>query len=486
MTHFTRRGVGQAALGAGALGALGAAATPAAAQTAAPPAAGGGRAFPPGFKWGCATASYQIEGAVNEDGRGRTLWDDFSHTPGKIIDGSNGDVACDSYHRYKEDAQLLKNMGVSTYRLSLAWSRIFPEGRGQPNSKGVDYYNRVIDNLLAQGITPYVTMFHWDLPSALPGEWQNRDTAYAFGDYAGFMAGKLSDRVNSFFTVNELRCFTDIGHQEGRHAPGLKLGQAEVNQVRHHGVLAHGLGLQAIRAHARAGTQVGLADNTNIYMPAIETPEHIRAAQTATREENAMFLTAIMEGRYTDRYLRTQGAAAPKVRDGDMKIIGAPVDFVGINCYSGSHVKASGESEVGYVVMANLAHTPRMISPWLYVKPESLYWGVRNTVDLWKPKAIYITENGCSADDPVLAGGHVDDADRIGYLRNYIGQLQRATAEGMPVKGYFLWSLMDNFEWADGYTNPFGVHHVDYATQTRTPKLSALWYRELIRQNGLV
>ncbi|MBE7218398.1 MAG: beta-glucosidase [Caulobacteraceae bacterium] len=477
----TRRTFGQAALGAGGL----LAARPALAATPTP------RAFPQGFKWGCATASYQIEGAVHEDGRGSTLWDTFSHTPGKIVNNANGDVACNSYHLYKTDAQLLKNMGVSTYRMSIAWSRIFPEGRGQPNAKGLDYYNRVIDNLLAQGITPYVTMFHWDLPSALPGEWQNRDTAYAFGDYAGYMAGKLSDRVRNFFTVNELRCFTDIGHIEGRHAPGLKMAQGPANQVRHHGVLAHGLGVQAIRAHGRPGTQVGLADNTNIYIPAIEDAAHIKAAQTATREENAMFLTAILEGRYTDRYLKTQGADAPKVREGDMKIIGSPLDFVGINCYTGSHVRPAaqlgeGDSNADYVILPTLAHSPRMISPWLYVKPESLYWGVRNTAELWNPKAMYITENGCSADDAVLPGGHVDDGDRIEYLRSYLTELQRATSDGYPVKGYFLWSLMDNFEWADGYTNPFGVHHVNYATQERNPKLSALWYRELIARNALV
>ena len=474
----TRRTFAQAALGGGGLlvarPALGAAPTQ--------------RAFPKDFKWGCATASYQIEGAVNEDGRGSTIWDVFSHTPGKIIDGANGDVACDSYHRYKEDARLLKNMGVSTYRMSLAWSRIFPDGRGQPNANGVDYYNRVIDNLLAEGITPYVTLFHWDLPTALPGGWQNRDTAYAFADYAGYMAGKLSDRVRHFFTVNELRCFTDIGHIEGRHAPGLKLAQGPANQVRHHGVLAHGLGVQAIRAHARSGTSVGLADNSNIYMPALETPEYIKAAQTATREENAMFLTAVLEGRYTDQYLKSQAADAPRVKAGDMQIIGSPLDFVGVNCYSGSHVRPSGqgESSIDYVILPTLPHSPRMISPWLYVKPESLYWAVRNTCEIWNPRAIFITENGCSADDPVLPGGHVDDGDRIEYLRSYLAQLQRATSEGFPVQGYFLWSLMDNFEWADGYTNPFGVHHVDYATQKRTPKLSALWYRQLIARNALV
>ena len=199
-----------------------------------------------------------------------------------------------------------------------------------------------------------------------------------------------------------------------------------------------------------------------------------------------MFLTAIMEGRYTDRYLQTQGAAGPKAREGDMRAIGSPLDFVGINCYSGSVVKADAAAPGGYVILPNLAHSPRMISPWLYVRPESLYWGVRNTAELWKPKAMYITENGCSADDPVLAGGHVDDGDRVTYLRNYIGQLHRAVAEGMPVRGYFLWSLLDNFEWADGYTNRFGVHHVDFATQVRTPKLSAHWYHELIARNALV
>src|SRR3954466_14308027 len=214
------------------------------------------RRFPKGFQWGCATAAYQVEGAVKEDGRGETNWDIFSHTPGKVANGDTGAVACDSYHRYREDHQLLKNLGVSTYRMSLAWSRIFPEGRGQPNQAGIDHYNRVIDDLLANGITPYVTLFHWDLPAALPGGWQSRDTAKAFADYAGFMAVKLSDRVHDFMTVNELRCFTDLGHLQGIHAPGLKLPPAQVNQVRHHGVLAHGLGVQAIRAHATPGTHV--------------------------------------------------------------------------------------------------------------------------------------------------------------------------------------------------------------------------------------
>lgn len=304
------------------------------------------QSFPKDFVWGCATASYQIEGAAKEDGRGASNWDVFSHTPGKVANGDTGDVACDSYHRYAEDIALLKNLGVGAYRMSLAWSRIFPEGRGKPNQKGVDYYNRVVDGLLAAGIKPYITMFHWDLPAALPGGWENRDTAYAFADYAGFIASKLGYRVHDFMTVNELRCFTDLGHQVGIHAPGLKLGRAAVNQVRHHGVLAHGLGVAAIRAQAK-GASVGLADNVTVYAPVIENEAHIAAARKATRQENAMFLTAIMEGRYTDEYLAAQGADAPKVASSDMAAIGAPLDFVALNIYTPEWVRAD-DSAKGY------------------------------------------------------------------------------------------------------------------------------------------
>jgi beta-glucosidase len=481
MPRFNRREIG---LGLGAGVAALASAGPVGAKAETGGGKAGDRGFPPDFLWGCATASYQIEGAVHEDGRGPSIWDVFSHTPGKTANADNGDVACDSYHRYREDTQLLKAMGVRGYRMSIAWSRIFPNGRGQANQKGVDHYDRVIDDLLANGIQPYVTLFHWDLPEALPGGWQSRDTAYAFADYAGFMAAKLSDRVHSFMTVNELRCFTDIGHQEGRHAPGLMLAPGAVNQVRHHGVLAHGLGVQAIRAHARTGTQVGLADNTTFFVPVIETPEHIAAARKATRETNAMFLTAIMEGRYLDSYLQQAGADAPKVQAGDMEAIASPLDFVALNVYSPNYVRAD-DGPSGYSVLPHLPQSPRMASPWLYVGPEVAYWSVRTVSELWKPKALYISENGCSADDMVV-GGRVDDADRIMYLRNCMTHFQRATSEGYPLKGYFLWSLMDNFEWADGYTKRFGVHYVDFGTGKRMPKLSAAWYRELIAANGLV
>ena len=473
MADFSRREIGAALAGLPAL----VAANPALATPV-------DRQFPTGFKWGCATASYQIEGAATEDGRGQTNWDVFCHTPGRVANGDTGDVACDSYHRYREDHQLLKNLGVGTYRLSLAWSRIFPDGRGQPNQAGIDHYNRVIDDLLATGITPYVTLFHWDLPQALPGGWQNRDTAQAFADYAGFVAGKLRDRVKHFMTVNEIFCFTDLGHREGRHAPGLKLPDADAFQVRHHGALAHGLGVQAIRAATKAGTQIGLADNPRAVVPVIETADHLAAAKKAMRELNAPFLTAIMEGAYLDAYLSAAGPNAPKVAPGDMKAIGSPIDFVGLNIYTPTYVRAD-DGPSGYRAIAHLPQSPHMASPWLYVGPEASYWSVRHVAELWKAKAVYITENGCSADDAVI-DGRIDDADRVMYLRNYIGQLQRATAEGLPLAGYFLWSLMDNFEWADGYGKRFGIHYVDFATQRRTPKLSAAWYREVIKRNAVV
>ena len=443
--------------------------------------------YPKGFKWGCATAAYQIEGGAKEDGRGPSLWDTFSHTPGKTYHGETGDVAADSYHLYKEDVQLLKALGVSTYRMSVSWSRIFPDGAGQPNPKGLDYYNRVIDELLANNITPYVTLFHWDTPQALDGGWQSRETAKAFGDYAAFISKKLSDRVHHFMTTNEFVCFTDLGYAAGQFAPGLKLPAAQVNQVRHHAILAHGLGVQAIRANTPSGTQVGLAENASVFVPVIETSEHIAAAQRATRLLNSPFLTAVMEGKYTQEYLQHEGANAPKVEEGDMKIIGSRLDFVGLNVYTPQYVRGDQSSPLGFAVEPNPSSYPHMFSPWLNLGPECIYWAVRNTCDVWKEKApaIYITENGTSSDDVLTAAGRVEDVDRIMYLRNHVTQLHRATAEGYPVKGYFLWSLVDNFEWADGYSKRFGLHYVDFKTMKRTPKLSAEWYKDVIAKNAV-
>ena len=442
-------------------------------------------AYPKGFLWGCATAAYQVEGGAKADGRGPSIWDTFSHTPGKTYHGETGDVADDSYHLYKEDVRLLKNLGVGGYRMSISWSRVFPKGTGQPNPLGLDYYNRVVDELLANNITPYITLFHWDLPQALPGGWQSRDTSKAFADYAAYITRHLSDRVHHFMTTNEFTCFTDIGYRDGRFAPGLRLPDGPANQVRHNGILAHGLGVQAIRANAKGPVQVGLAENAVVCVPVIETREHIEAARRATHDLNAPFLTTVLEGKYPASYLEREGANAPKVQAGDMEAIGSRLDFVGLNVYTPTYVRAS-DSARGFVVEPRQASYPHMASPWLVIGPECIYWAVRNVSSIWHPPAIYITENGCSADDVITPEGRIEDTDRVMYLRNHLTQLHRAAAEGYPIKGYFLWSLLDNFEWADGYSKRFGIHYVDFKTAKRTPKLSAEWYREVIAHNAVV
>jgi len=451
-------------------------------DAAAEPAA---RSFPEGFRWGTATSAYQVEGAAREDGRGTSIWDSFCRVPGHIRDGSTGDVSVDHYHRYKEDVALMKALGAKTYRFSIAWPRLFPEGRGALNPKGLAFYDRLVDELLAAGIEPYATLYHWDLPQALQdkGGWQARDTALAFADYAAEVARRLTDRVRHIFTLNEILTFVEHGHKSGVFAPGLKLAPAELNQVRHHAVLAHGLGVQAVRANARAGTRVGPAENMTTAVPAVETPDNIRAAETATREMNAPYLTVMMEGRYTDAWLAEAGADAPKFTARDLEIIASPIDFIGLNVYGPGFYVLASESTPGWTTLPMPASYPHMASDWLLVSPEALYWAPRHAARLWGAKDIYITENGTSAADRPGPDGTVYDVDRVMYLRNYLTQLQRATAEGVPVRGYFLWSLLDNFEWADGYATRFGVVHVDYATQKRTPKLSASFYREVIARN---
>ncbi|HJQ26099.1 MAG TPA: GH1 family beta-glucosidase [Blastocatellia bacterium] len=445
------------------------------------------RRFPEGFLWGTATASYQVEGAASEDGRGPSIWDTFSHTPGKVVNNATGDTADDHYHRYKEDVQLMKSLGVKCYRFSIAWPRVFPQGAGSPNPKGLDFYNRLVDELLANGIQPFATLYHWDLPQALQekgGGWESRDTSKAFADYAGYVAERLSDRVKHFFTINEFGAFVELGYKIGIHAPGLKLPPGRFNQTRHHAVLGHGLAVQAIRAHAKRGTRVGLAENMTICVPVIENAANVEAAARATRELNAQYMTVIQEGKYTDLYLEWVGADAPKFTAEDLKIISSPLDFVGINIYTPLYVRAD-DSRAGFAVVPHPKSFPHMASPWLFIGPEALYWGPRHVARLWNVKEIYITENGCSSSDIPASDGRVYDTDRVMYLRNYLTQLQRAAADGVPVRGYFLWSLMDNFEWADGYTNRFGIHYVDYKTQKRTPKLSADFYREVIARNSV-
>ena len=487
-TRPTRRGLAGLALGAAAIGGAGAVAGLLGGFRWRGDPAALGPAFPAGFRWGVATSAYQVEGAVGEDGRGPSIWDTFTQAPGRIRDGSTGDVACDHYHRFPEDIALMKELGVGAYRFSIAWPRLFPEGRGSANPKGIAFYDRLIDRLLANGIEPIPTLYHWDLPQALQdrGGWASRDTAQAFADYAGYAVGKLGDRVGRWFTLNEILTFIEEGYGRGRFAPGLSLPRNELAQARHHAVLAHGLGVQAMRAAARRKLAVGPAENIHTVLPAVETEADIRAAERATREMNAGYLTVMMEGRYTDQWLRYMGKDAPRFTDADLTIISTPVDFVGLNVYTpGAFVRAT-DAEPGYVEVPFPPSYPRMDVPWLLFGPEALYWAPRHVSRLWKVPEIYITENGTAAADTPAADGRIYDLDRIMYLRQYLAQLRRAIGEGVPVRGYYAWSLMDNFEWYDGYQVRFGLYHVDFATQKRTPKLSADFYRQLVSRNALV
>jgi beta-glucosidase len=456
--------------------------------------------FPTGFYWGVATSAYQIEGAWNEDGKGPSIWDTFAHTPGNIKNGDTGDVASDHYHRYKEDVKIMKDMGVNAYRFSISWSRIFPNGTGQANPKGLDFYSRLVDELKAAGIEPFATLYHWDLPQALQdkyGGWQSRETSKAFGDYAGFVAKHLSDRVRYFFTINEFNQVTDVGYRgveltvHGKpvrlhFAPGLTLEEGPLNQVKLHANLGHGLAVQAVRANGRPGTKVGPAENMPTAVPEIDSPEHIKAAEDATRDLNVYFLGPILEGKYRDAFLKSAGKDAPKFTDADLRVISTPVDFVGINVYLPTLLVVASDEPTGYQsIPFNVSH-PKMFSPWHRLEPEVLYWAPRLLHSIWKPKEILITENGCAASDVIAADGNVYDSDRIMYLRNGMTHLRRATAEGVPVRGNFVWSAMDNFEWTDGYGTRFGLVYVDFNTQKRIPKLSAKWFREASRRNAVV
>jgi beta-glucosidase len=444
------------------------------------------RRFPEGFLWGTATSAYQVEGAVDEDGRGTSIWDTFVRTPGKMLVEGNADVACDHYHRYAEDVALMKALGATAYRFSISWPRIFPAGTGEPNRKGLDFYSRLVDELLANGIEPFATLYHWDLPQALQdrGGWQARTTSEAFAEYAGYVAGRLCDRVRHFSTLNELSMIVDAGHATGLMAPGLQLPPAAVNQVRHHAVLAHGLAVQAIRASGSPATKVGTAEDFKVPAPVVETPENVRAAETALRELNAGYLTVILEGRYSDAFLTAAGPDAPRFTDDDLRVIGSPLDFVGVNIYKVDAYVQGIDEAPGYETFPFASTHPHAAS-WHRISPESMYWGPRLLHSVWCPPEIYVTENGChSAGAP--DGDGLVDTDRVTFMRSYLGELQRATAEGAPVRGYFHWSTMDNFEWAAAYANRYGLYHVDFETRKRTPKLSASYFREVTASNAVV
>ena len=446
--------------------------------------------FPDDFLWGTATAAFQVEGAAAEDGRGDSTWDAFCRRPGAIAEKANAEQATDHYHRYKEDVALMKSLGIKAYRFSVSWPRIFPAGTGEPNQKGLDFYKRLVDELISAGIEPWVTLFHWDLPQALEekyGGWDSKDCALAFADYAGFIARELGDRLKGIFTFNEFMCFLDKGYgfHDELFAPGKHTSRKVLNQARHHAIYAHGLAVQSVRAELGAKVPVGLAENCTPCIPILETPGHIAAARAAFRERTGMFLTPMFEGAYPDSYLEDEGEDAPVFTDGEMKVISTPLDFLGLNLYAGDYISEDPAAKRGWRQVPCDGHYPRMHIPWLTIAPSVLYWSPRLAMELWKPKAIYITENGCPNPDAPGSRGEIMDTGRVMFLQQYLVHLHRAIEEGYPIKGYFLWTLMDNFEWAFGYTKRFGICHVDFETMVRTPKLSAEFYKQVIARNAL-
>jgi beta-glucosidase len=445
--------------------------------------------FPKNFVWGVAAASYQVEGATRADGRGPTTWDMMCRKPGAIWNGHTGDVACDHYHRYKEDVALMKSLNVRGYRLSIAWSRVLPEGTGKVNAKGLAFYDKLVDELLAAGIEPWVTLFHWDHPLELyrRGGWLNRDAADWFADYATIVVGKLSDRVRHWITLNEPVCFLDLGLKAGVQAPGDKLAWAEVLQAAHHALLAHGKGVQAIRANAKTKPQVGYAPVSNVCIPATNRRADIAAARKAmfgyrerTLWQHSWWSDPVVLGHYPADGLKVFGADAPRVESGDLRTIKQPLDFFGVNIYSGDIYRAGKDGQPEKVAFP-VGH-PLTAFRWNVV-PAALYWGPKFLQERYGMPVV-ITENGMSNADVVSLDGRVHDPQRIDFLHRYLRELGRAIADGVDVRGYFQWSVMDNFEWAEGYKERFGLVYVDYPTQKRIPKDSAYWYRDLIAVNG--
>jgi beta-glucosidase len=436
--------------------------------------------FPQKFIFGAATASYQIEGAVKEDGRGESIWDRFSHTPGKSLNGDTGDVACDSYHRIDQDIAAMKELGLSAYRFSIAWPRIIPDGEGPVNQKGLDWYARFVDKLLEAKITPFATMYHWDLPQALEdkyGGWRSRKTVEAFARYAEVLATNLRS-IRNWMTFNEMLCVETHGYKIGVHAPGAKEPPAVINQIHHHLLLAHGYGVRAVREYGRRGTEVGAAHNADVYLPVYETPENIAAAARCFEDFNGHWYEPMTRGHYPEAWMKKAGADAPKIASGDLEVIASPTDFIGLNVYAGTSVQAA-DNALGYRILGFPTSYPRATLGWLKLVPTSLYWGVRLLNELYGYDKIYITENGsCWAD--TLTDGEVLDVDRILYYRLYLSAAARAVAEKYPLRGYFAWSLMDNFEWAEGFTQRFGLFYTDYATQRRFAKLGAKYYAACI------
>ncbi|MFE2153832.1 GH1 family beta-glucosidase [Streptomyces lavendulae] len=435
--------------------------------------------LPADFVWGASTASYQIEGATKEDGRGPSVWDTFTARTGTVRDGHTGDVACDHYHRYEEDLELMAEAGLTGYRFSIAWPRIRPTGRGAVNPKGLDFYDRLVDGLLARGVEPVPTLFHWDLPQGLEDEggWLSRDTAYRFAEYAAVVADRLGDRVRKWITLNEPFIHAVWGYGLGVHAPGRALFLGCLPVV-HHQLLGHGLALRELRTR---GLQVMIANNCTPVWAASDSPADRAATQAYDNLHNRLFNDPLLTGAYPD--LSAFGADATlggSVRDGDLELISAPLDALGINYYNPTRIQAPTSEGLPFEE-APIEGCRRTAFDWPVVPDglRELLVGLKERYPALPP--VYITENGCSVEDVVTADGTVPDLDRIDYLDTHLRAVDAAVAQGVDVRGYFTWTLMDNFEWAEGFHQRFGLVHVDHDTQLRTPKASFAWYRDLIR-----
>ncbi len=442
--------------------------------------------FPPKFVWGVATAASQVEGAASTDGKGPSIWDTFSRIPGAVHNGDTPENACDHFHRFDEDFTLMRELGVKHYRLSIAWPRILPDGRGAANPSGIDFYHRLFDSLERHGITPWVTLFHWDLPQTLEdaGGWRVRSLVDAFAAYADLVVRTYSSRVKHWFTLSEIFSFTELGYGLGRKAPGAKEDEAVVNQACHHALLCHGHGVRAVREHGGSGAVVGLVDNPVVAVPLSLQAREVAAAREAFAGANLRVLDPIFRGRYDEGYLQRAGRAAPRVAEGDFDLIAQPGDFIGLNIYTGYFVRvdANGRPEN----LAFTAHAPRSDSSWPSLLPQALYWGPRFFTEIYGKLPIYITENGLGYEEPETTSHELPDLRRRECLRSYLNELHAAIREGVPIKGYFLRTLLDNFAWEDGYSCRYGIIHNDFRTQKRTPKLSARWYAGVIRRNRLV
>ncbi len=439
--------------------------------------------FPPGFVWGAATASYQIEGAWQADGKGESIWDRFSHTPGKIEHGHTGDAACDHYHRWREDIGLMQALGLNAYRFSIAWPRILPAGRGSVNTAGLDYYDQLVDGLLAAGIQPYATLYHWDLPQALQelGGWTNRDVAHWFADYADLVSRRLGDRVQHWITHNEPWVVAFMGEWLGVHAPGNR-DLRRALAAGHHLLVSHGLALEPLRANAGPAGRLGITLNLTAAYPASDRSEDEAAAQRQDGFVNRWFLHPLYKGSYPEDMLEIFKGQMIEPQADDMALISRPFDFLGVNYYTRAVCKAARDGLLQLDMVKQPGEHTEM--GW-EVYPEGLYDTLMQVQRDYAPASVYITENGAAFVDKLDGQGQVKDTRREAYLREHFVQAQRAIAAGAPLHGYFVWSLMDNFEWSYGYSKRFGLIYVDYATQARTIKQSGRWYSQVTRRNSL-